>query len=339
MNHSFGLADLSDSRSPDRAPRILVLATGGTIAQSSDSAQMQSIDDILKSVPGIGAHSQVVSEQLFEVISPDISPYHWLILGERINQALNDEGYDSVIVTHGTDTLEETAFYLDLVVNSEKPVVVVGSMRKSDSLIADGPMNLYNAFAVAASTQAMGMGVLVTTNGQIDSARDVAKQHTTAIDAFRSPIFGSLGCVHEGKVSFYRRPFRNHTAWSAFSRELFGVLPRVDIFMGYAGVGRDGLDALLAAGTKGIVIAGTGDGSIPTALMPAVKDLRDAGVVIVRSSRTGTGIVNRNAESDDDLHGLVVADSLNPQKARVLLMLALAQTGDVGLIQRFFDTH
>ncbi|BBI43220.1 asparaginase [Pseudomonas syringae] len=339
MNLDHGMIACSPDTDMTAASNILVLATGGTIAQSSDSTRMLSIEDILKSVPGIDSQSRVVSEQLFEVVSPDINPGHWMILGERVNKALNSDGYDSVVVTHGTDTLEETAFYLNLVVDSTKPVIVVGSMRKSDSLNADGPINLYNALAVAASPQSVGLGVLVTTNGQIESARDVAKHHTTAIEAFRSPLFGSLGCVHDGHVSFYRSPMRRHTTRSDFSASAISELPRTDIFIGYAGVGREGLDALRLAGAKGVVIAGTGDGSIPSALMPAVRDLLDAGIVVVRSSRTGSGIVTRNGESDDDAEGLVVADSLNPQKARVLLMLALTRTTDVTAIQECFSCY
>lgn len=342
MNLDLGMIASSpdtDMTDMEAACRILILATGGTIAQSSDSTRMLSIEDILKSVPGIGSQSRVVSEQLFEVVSPDIAPTHWMILGARVNKALTNDGFDSVVVTHGTDTLEETAFYLNLVVSSRKPVIVVGSMRKSDSLNADGPINLYNALAVAASPQSVGLGVLVTTNGQIESARDVSKHHTTAIEAFRSPLFGSLGYVHDGHVRIYRSPMRRHTTNSIFSSSAISSLPRTDIFIGYAGVGREGLDALRVAGTKGVVIAGTGDGSIASVLMPAVRDLLNSGIIVVRASRTGSGIVTRNGESDDDAERFVVADSLNPQKARVLLMLALTRTDDVAAIQQYFSTH
>jgi len=321
------------------AGSIAVLATGGTIAQAGTRDATLSVDDLVAGLPRDGDLPPLRCEQVFQVASPDMTPTHWATLAARLDGLLRREDVWGAVVTHGTDTLEETAYYLHLVLDTNKPVVVVGSMRSAERDGADGPANLRGAIAVAASPEAVGKGVLVTLNDRIESARDVSKTHTTALDAFRSPGTGPIGAIDRRRVRFERQPLRLHTVASAFAGFRGEALPRVDVAYVYAGVGREAVDAPVAAGAKGIVLAGTGNGSVPRALEAALADARREGVVVVRSSRTNGGAVGRNAEHDDDRLDLVTADDLNPQKARVLLMLSLARTDDTGLIQAFFDQH
>ncbi|BCH05231.1 L-asparaginase 2 (plasmid) [Mesorhizobium sp. 131-2-5] len=292
---------------------------------------------LLEAIPKLRGSANVRVEQIAQVSSPDITIENWLQLANRINTALADDHIEGVVVTHGTDTLEETAYFLNLVVQSDKPVVVAGAMRRPYSLGADGAANLYNAVSIASSTGAKGRGVLVTLNGEIHSARDVTKT-TSNLDAFRSPNFGPLGFLVDDRARFYRSLERRHTKNSVFHIEA-GVLPSVAIVYGYADVAPDILEAVIAAGYKGIVWAGTGSGSVPKSIrLAAAKAVRE-GVVFVRASRINSAPIKRNDEVDDHALGFVTADSLNPQKARVLLMLSLAQTSDPLEIQELFDTH
>jgi L-asparaginase len=247
---------------------------------------------------------------------------------------------DGIVITHGTDTIEETSYFLNLVVKSKKPVVIVGAMRPSTAISADGPINLYNAVILAGSDEAVGKGVLVALNDQINAAREVTKTNTSTADTFRSPELGFLGYMQGNKPYFYRQSTRRHTADSEFDVSGLDVLPQVDIVYGYANMGRVAIDAFVAAGAKGIVHAGVGDGSLARpAVEPALIESRKNGVLIVRSSRVGNGIVARNGEAKDDELDFVVSDTLNPQKARILLMLALTKTTDTKEIQRMFYTY
>jgi len=329
-------------------PNVMVLATGGTIAGSGASsttvvgytAATVGIDTLLNAVPELKTVANVKGEQVFQIASENMNNDYWLKLAKRVNTLLAQDDVDGIVITHGTDTIEETSYFLDLVVKSKKPVVVVGAMRPSTAISADGPINLFNAVILAGSEEAVGKGVLVALNDQINAARDVTKNNTSTADTFRTPELGFLGYMQGNKPYFYRQSTRRHTADSEFDVSNLDTLPRVDIVYGYANMDRVPIDAFVAAGAKGIVHAGTGDGSLARpAIEPALDEAHKKGVTIVRSSRVGNGIVARNGEAKDDEHDFVVSDTLNPQKARILLMLALTKTSDTKEIQRMFYTY
>lgn len=327
-------------------PRIRLLATGGTIAGAQVNATARgyhaaalSIEALLAAVPQVAALAEVEVEQVAAIGSQDMDEPVWLKLVHRVEAALALPEIAGVVVTHGTDTMEETAFFLNLVVHSSKPVVLVGAMRPATAISADGPMNLYNAVAVAAHAEARGRGVLVVANDEIHFAREVAKTNTTQLGTFRATHRGLAGVVNAGRLHLYAPPVRRHTAASEFVVTPATILPRVEIVYAYAGMGRALIDAAVQAGARGIVLAGVGDGNLSAAALSGAADAAQRGIAIVRSSRTGGGVVERNIEVDDDRHGFIAADELNPQKARVLLMLALTKTTDVRALQQFFYTY
>jgi L-asparaginase len=244
-----------------------------------------------------------------------------------------------VVITHGTDTIEETAYFLNLVVKSRKPVVLTAAMRPSTALSADGPLNFYNAVAVAANKDAAGRGVLVVVNDWVHGASSLTKTSTTAVQTFLSPVSGLIGTVAYGTVEWYRGPVGKNTASSEFSVEKNTVLPRVDIIMASENMDGALIDAAVAAGAKGIVIAGVGNGNMTKPALDALSAQAKKGIVAVRSSRVATGQVGRNVEVDDDKLGFVASLGHNPQKSRVLLRLALTKTTDLKTIQRYFDEY
>lgn len=340
---------MSAPRAPTagRRPRVVVLATGGTIASEGStptqvvgySRPALSPDALIASVPSIATVANVRAEQLFQVLSGHLTVANWLALARRVGELLARDDVDGVAITHGTDALEETAYWLTLTVRSEKPVVLTGAMRPASALSADGPMNLYNAVALAASPAAAGMGALVAMNDAIHAARDATKMRTASPDAFDSPEFGRLGRMQGGIAHFHRRPARRHTTASEFDVRSLDALPRVDITYGHTGATRVPVDALVAAGARGIVNAGVGQGDVTPEVLDGLKDARRAGVHVVRASRVPGGTVIANGAIRDDEHDFVAADTLNPQKARVLLMLALTVTDDRREIQRIFDQY
>jgi len=340
---------VTSSSSPSAArplPRIAVLATGGTIAGAAPDATKTAgyqagvvgVDRLLDAVPGLAAIARIHAEQVASIDSKDMSVALWTQLAQRVTERLASDDVDGVVITHGTDTLEETAYLLHLTVKSAKPVVLTAAMRPSSALSADGPLNLLNAVTVAANPAAAGQGVLLAFNNRIHCARDVTKVSTYAVDAFQSPEIGALGWVQDGRVEFQRRALRPHTVDMAFG--IATQWPQVEIVASYAGVSRVAVDALVAGGVRGIVVAGTGNGSIHATLQQALADAAAHGVAVVRASRTGSGHVMRNGSAPDDALGFVSAGTLNPYKARVLLMLALAagESQPAGL-QRLFDTY
>lgn len=323
-----------------------MLATGGTIAgaQIQDRARGYkaaafSVDALIAAVPQVAELARIDVEQVAAIGSQDMDDETWLKLAARTQAALDRAEIDGAVITHGTDTMEETAFFLNLVVRSEKPVVLVGAMRPATAISADGPMNLYNAVAVAAYPEARGRGVLVVANDEIHFAREVAKTNTTQVGTFRSTHRGLAGLVNGGRLHLYAPAVRRHTYRSEFSVENLTRMPRVDIVYAHAGMGRGLIDAAVEGGAEGIVIAGVGDGNIAAPAQRAAADAARQGIVVVRSSRTGGGVVERNIEVDDDRLGFVTADELNPQKARVLLMLGLTRTRDVAALQELFYTY
>ncbi len=235
--------------------------------------------------------------------------------------------------------MEETAYFLNLVLRTAKPVVLVGAMRPATAMSADGPMNLYNAVATAAHPDAGGRGVLVVANDEIHFAREVAKTNTTQVGTFKSTHRGLAGLVSSARIHFYGTPVRRHTVESAFAIPRRAALPRVDIVYAHAGMGRDLIDAAVRAGARGLVIAGVGNGNLGAQARAAAVAAARAGLAVVRSSRTGGGIVERNVEMDDDRLGFIAADELNPQKARILLMLGLMRTRDPGALQEMFYAY
>lgn len=343
--HTVGVS--TRARALERLPRVVIVATGGTIA-SEGSTPTQVVgysrpslgaDALLAAVPSIRGVADVDAEQLFQVLSGHLTVAHWLELARRVNDLVARDDVDGIVITHGTDALEETAYWLTLTVRSGKPVVLTGAMRPASALSADGPMNLYNAVALAASAEAAGMGALVATNDAIHAARDVTKMRTASPDAFDSPEFGRLGRMQGGVAQFHRRPARRHTVASEFDVRALDSLPRVDVTYGHTGATRVPIDALVAAGARGIVNAGVGQGDVTPDVLEGLKDARRAGVHVVRASRVPGGTVVANGAIRDDEHDFVAADTLNPQKARVLLMLALAVTDDRREIQRIFAQY
>ena len=326
-------------------PKICILTTGGTIAGAaarSDAltgyrAGALSADELLAAVPEIADVCAIESEEVAAIDSKDMTEAVWLHLADRIEAALA-AGAAGVVVTHGTDTLEETAYFLHLVVKSEKPVVLTGAMRPATALSADGPLNLLDAVRLAASPEARGQGALVVLNGEIHSARDVQKVHTTAVQAFASPDVGTLGRMEEGTPHFRRRVLTRHTRESEF--DLAGVtsLPYVPILYGHAGADARLARAAIESGAAGIVHAGTGNGSIHEALLAMLADAAGKGIPVVRASRTGAGAV-RFAESAYADAGFIDADTLPPAKARILLALALLKTKDRDEIRRMFREY
>lgn len=327
-------------------PNIVILATGGTIAgaaasgtQSSYTSGAVTIDAMVNAVPGIKDLANLKGEQISNVGSQDMSFDIMLKLAKRINELLPTNDVDGVVVTHGTDTMEETAYFLNLTVKSDKPVVMVGSMRPSTAVSADGPLNLYNAVAVAADPNARGRGVLVVMNDTIHGAHSLTKTSTTAVQTFMSPVRGVVGVTAYGKDDFYNNPPWKHTTSSEFDVTNVTKLPRVDIVYADVDMPPDLIDASEKNGAKGIVIAGVGNGNMnKPSLDEAAKAARD-GVVVVRSSRVATGTVGRNVEVKDDDLGFVASDELNPQKARILLSLALLKPRTTAELQQLFATY
>jgi L-asparaginase len=326
-------------------PGIRLLATGGTIAGAQTAtgrgyqAGKFSIEALIAAVPQLAGLARLEVEQVAAIGSQDMDDATWLKLAARTQAALDDAAIAGVVITHGTDTMEETAFFLNLVVHSTNPIVLVGAMRPATEISADGPMNLYNAVAVAAHRGMQGRGVLVVANDEIHFAREVAKTNTTQVGTFRATARGLAGLVHAGRVHLYAPPVRRHTTASEFSVTGLTTLPRVDVIYAHAGVGGEHIAAAVQAGARGLIIAGVGDGNLAAPALRAAAEAARAGVAVVRSSRTGGGVVERNIEVDDDALGFIAADELNPQKARVLLMLGLTRTTDVRALQEMFFTY
>ncbi len=326
-------------------PNVYILATGGTIAGSGASsvetnytAGQVAIGTLLDAVPQIKQVANVVGEQIVRIGSQDMDDVTWLLLARRINELAASDSVDAIVVTHGTDTMEETAFFLSLTVETRKPVVLVGAMRPSTALSADGPLNLYNAVVVAASPQSVGRGVLVAMNGGVFSAAAVTKMHTTNVEAFGAPAGGAVGYVLNGEVH-YNTSAEQTLGALHFSVAGLETLPRVAVAYGHAGVSPDILEAILGCGYKGIVYAGVGNGNIHKDILPVLEEARRRGIIVVRSSRVPSGPTSLDNEVDDARYGFVASQLLPPQKARVLLMLSLTRTDDWQQIQRYFNEY
>lgn len=324
-------------------PSIRILATGGTIAGAGASASEAAytagkvgIDQLLNAVPDIHQLASVEGEQLAKIGSQDMNDEIWLLLAQRINQLLADSEVDGIVITHGTDTMEETAYFLNLTVKSDKPVVLVGAMRPSTSLSADGPMNLLNAVALAASKEAKGKGVMILMNGQILGARSAVKMHTLDVSSFQASCHGPLGYVQGSKVHFLTQTTHRHTVQSIFDVTGMKTLPKVGIVYSHSQVDADVMTPFLTKGYQGIIHAGVGNGNIHKHIFPSLIEARKKGIVVVRSSRVPLGPTSMDGEVDDKQYEFVASMELNPQKARILLMLALTKTRNWQEIQHYF---
>jgi len=323
-------------------PRLVVLATGGTIAGAGDTPEGSSyrsaalaVDDLLDAVPQAHDLARLTGEQIAQVSSQDLTPAQWLALARRARAHLAD-GADGLIVTHGTDTLEETAFFLDMVLDEPQPVVVTGAMRPATGLSADGPRNLLDSVRVARDPAARGRGVLVVLDESIHTARGVTKTNTSHVSTFQSPDIGAAGAIVGGRTVFFRRA-RGHDPRPAVDLDAVGELPRVDVLYACAGMSADLVTASLGAGARGLVLAGVGNGNAPRDVLDALAEAVRQGVPVVRSTRAGSGFIARDVEVDDTARGFVAAGPLGPAKARVLLMTTLLDTADAGELQeRFF---
>lgn len=324
-------------------PNVTIIATGGTIAGAGDSnintnytAGVVTVDKLIAAVPEVLKLAQIKGVQISSIGSQEMNDDVWLKLAKKINTLLKSKKCDGIVITHGTDTMEETAYFLNLVVKSNKPVVLVGAMRPGSAMSADGPMNLYNAVALAVNPEAKARGVMVSMNDLILGADDVTKTNTVNVSTFQCPNFGPLGYMHNGKPTFRRTTTARNTTSSEFDVTKLNQLPKVDIAYGYSNQNSVVIDALVNDGAKGIVHAGVGNGNLYPTAFDALIAAHKKGVQVVRSSRVFSGSTTLDAEVDDAKYGFVASLYKNPQKSRILLMLALTKTNDIKEIQRMF---
>lgn len=331
-------------------PTVRLLATGGTIANHPDGRL--TVDELVALVPELDRHATVETEQFANVASSAITVDQWLALARRINRLFRERpDLAGIVVTSGTDTLEETAYFLNLTVRSDRPVVVVGAMRMPDDTSYDGAANLLHAVRVAAAPVTRGRGVVVVLNGEIHAAREVRKSHAQRLDTFESGAYGLLGVVDEDTIVYYRRPGRRHTRRSEFDIASIDRLPRVDIVMTYLDAPGDLLLSARERGAEGLVMAASGAGATTPDQSDALRQLVESGMMVVLATRTGGGRVparrrpmetpaDGNGDTDWRYHpNRVSAEDLTPLKARILLMLALAVTDDGNEVQHMFRIY
>lgn len=328
-------------------PNVHILATGGTIAGAQASQTEYGyksgtfkVEDLISAVPTLKDVAKIKGEQVANIGSQDMNDDVWLKLADRVNEVLKSKDVDGVVITHGTDTMEETAFFLNLVVKSDKPVVLTGSMRPATAVGAEGPANLYNAVAVAADPKAKGRGVLVVMNDEIHAARNVEKMNTTNVETFASPERGPEGLINTGKIAWFETSEKEHTKETDFNVKNQKELPRVDIIYAHANMSPDLIDAAVKNGADGIVIAGVGDGNMTKETLNKLENyVKKEDLLVVRSTRLPEGLVLRNNEVDDDKAGFVASGELNPAKSRVLAQLALTKTKDPRKVQKMFNIY
>ena len=309
-------------------PRLALIGTGGTIAGAASAASVStdykpaslSLAAVVDAVPELRQRYDIEVTQPMQLASYDVRPEHWLDLHRDVMQAVNNPAISGIVITHGTDTLEETATFLHLSMDTDKPIIVVGAMRPATAYSADGPANLLDACSVAACPGARHRGTLVVMNGRIHSGLWVTKRHVSSVEAFDSPLAGAVGEVADQTVQWFRAPGRAPAvAWQGPA-----VWPRVDIAVAYAGVDDTAIQAFVAAGAKGIVHAGFGNANTPTAYRALIQSLPAQGVLVARCSRWIPGSVTRASVYDDAAHGILTAGPLPPHKVRIVMMLGLA---------------
>jgi L-asparaginase len=327
----------------EQLPRVIILATGGTIAGKGTSASTSGytagvtpIQDMINAVPGIEKLATLSGEQICNIGSQDMTVDIWIKLNKRINEIFKKNEADAIVITHGTDTQEETAYFLSLTIRYDNPVVITGSMRPSTGMSADGPKNLFDAVTVAANPLSKGRGVMVSFNESIFSGREVVKTNTTHVNAFTAPNTGPIGQVYDGKVNYYSEEQRSSNKKTPFDISGMTKLPNVVVVELFADVSDVAVNAYTNAGVDGIVIAGLGNGNLNKINTEAVTRSIGKGIIVCRATRVATGRVILHDETDDEKLGTIVADDLNPQKARILLMLGLTQTKDKHTLQDYF---
>lgn len=336
-----------DERATPRKPRVALIGAGGTIGslgrhtldwEYMDQGLREEPEALLARAPEATREADVVVVRFRALSSAKLGPPEWLELNELVHEVVERERPDGVVLTHGTATLEETAYFLNLALKVEVPLVLVGSQRPANMISSDAAMNLLGALRVAGSREARGLGVLVLLNDEIQAAREVTKTSTSRLETFRSHDLGMLGYADaDGCVAIYRRPARRHAPDTEFDVRGQRELPRVDIAYSYAGADGAAIDAFVAAGARGIVTASLAPAANTAAELDALRAARAKGVLIVQSTRAGSGRVLPRAIFRE--HGFVPADNLNPQKARVLAMLALTRTDDPREVERMFTEY
>ena len=331
----------------DEPPVVRLIATGGTIANHPNGRL--SADELVALVPSLSRFISVETEQFSNIPSSAIGLDHWLELSNRLNTILDERpDLNGIVVTTGTDTLEETAYFLNLTVKSDRPIVVVGAMRTPDKVGYDGSANLLDGFKVAAAAASRGRGVLVVLNEQIHEARNVSKSHAQRLDAFDSGAYGPMGSVESDRIVYHRRPMRRHTRRTEFDPSIIDQLPRVDIVMSYLGATGNLIAAAHQTGAKGLIIAAAGAGATTPEQSDVLQKVIDADLTVVITTRTGSGQIptRRSGNPSNDnrsnwryANNRISGGDLTPIKARVLLMLALSQTSNSTEIQRMFRVY
>lgn len=322
--------------------KIVLIATGGTIAGQGSSATdltgytsgVLSLHEILEAVPTINDYGPFEYVQFSNIESSDITGDQWIALAKLAQKTLDRDDVAGLVITHGTDSMEETAYFLHLTVHTDKPIIITGSMRPAGAVSADGPINLLGAVQSVRSPESHGKGVIVSLNGYLDSARDVTKMNTTNVDTFGNPLFGHMGVIQDGRPYYSHTSTKVHTSQSIFYANDLDSLPNVGIFYCYAGVEAGLLNAFLTKGLDGLILVGLGHGTIPEQIRKVTKNLS---IPVVRASRTFGGMVSE--VGSDKIPGYLVCDTLNPMKARILLTLALTKTQDKEEIQNLFHTY
>ncbi|MEF9986386.1 MAG: type II asparaginase [Bacteroidales bacterium] len=325
-------------------PNITILATGGTIAGVGSSAVKSSyepgkiaIGSLLDAVPQLNDIANVTGEQIVNIGSEHMTNEVMLALANRVNALMEDKNIDGIVITHGTDTMEETAFFLSLTTKGNKPIILVGSMRPSTSMSADGPLNLYNAVVAASASVSVNRGVMVAMNGTLYPANDVLKSHTINVETFKAPNKGGIGYINNGKVIYYNNFATDNITPLYFNVSQLSSLPKVGIVYGHSSVNSDMIEPMLVNGYKGIVYAGVGNGNIHKNVLATLEKACKDGILVVRSSRVPTGPTT--TEPSDEINKFIASQYLNPQKSRILLMLALTCTNNYTQIQKYFNKY
>jgi L-asparaginase len=324
------------AQSQDRLPLVKIVATGGTIA-NTPSGRLHA-GEVAEAIPALKKVARLEVEEVMRVGSSAITVENWLTLARRINEILAKETeVRGVVVTHGSNTVEETGYFLSLTVKSDKPVVLTAAQRQFTTLSSDSPKNFLQAVRVAASEEARGKGALIVANDLINAARDVSKNITYRVETYSSRDIGALGFVDDDRITFYRLPVKRHTTATPFDVSRIQKMPRVDVIYTYAGSDGALIEAAIERGAEGLVIAGFPTGSGTPAMDEAVQRVAAKGIPVVMTNRGGMGRVTDTRPKES--RPLIYGDNLTPVKARILLMLALTTTRDPAEIQRIFERY
>lgn len=316
-------------------PKVLIITTGGTIASKTNAPVLDG-KELIQALPELSTHGDIEVEEFVRIGSSKMTPQIWLKLVKRINTILNEKpDLACIIITHGTDTMEETAFFLNLTHKWKTPIVIVGSMRSSNEISADGPANLLNAVRVGISEEAIGKGVMVVLNDNISAGRDILKMNNRRVDAFPSTDIGFMGFVDPEKITFYRSPIKAHTEKSDFNVYELDSLPAVDIVQDFAGLDSDILSYFINRPNQGLVISSFAGGRLSKGMNKIYTLTTDHKPIVISSSIKGGRIMGSNPEGTP----IVIANDLPSNKARILLMLSLTKTTDISKIQEYFNTY